>query len=63
MIRILKQGSKYFGLPVVLDEDEIENITRFAAEGFPVIIVNDLEDLDDLDKDDIEMIDPDEGGD
>lgn len=45
MIRITETGSSYYGFEFDDIESEAENIEQLANEGFPVIIVNDLEDL------------------
>jgi hypothetical protein len=62
MIRVQKASGKFFGIKVNIEsEDEIENIKTFTDEGTPIILVNDLADLEDLDIDpaDVEMIEPD----
>ena len=60
MIRIIKISDKYYGLEVdITTDEEIANIEQFVNEGNPVIIVNDLDELEfiyDLDKDDVEMV-------
>lgn len=59
MYRVIKQSGKYYALEVdIADDDEQENIDIFVNEGTPVILVNDLEDLDalDIDVDEVQII-------
>lgn len=58
MIRIVKTGYKLLGLDIDNIEEDAEGITNFAEEGMPVILVNDLEDLwnIDIDPDDVKMV-------
>jgi len=53
---------KFYGIKVDIDSsDEIDNINTFTGDGTPVILVNDLEDLEDLDIDpkNVTMVEPD----
>ncbi len=59
MIRVIKQSGRYYGLTVDIDsEEEQENIELFTSEGTPVILVNDIEDLEeiDIDPNEVEMV-------
>jgi len=57
MIRIVKMSRKYYGIELSDDlEKEMEEIQTFVNEGNPVIIVNDLDDLDDFIYEDVEMV-------
>lgn len=55
MIRIVKMTGKYYGLKIKSIEDDMENIHDFTNEG-PIILVQDIEDLDQLDIDPTEVI-------
>lgn len=62
IIRFSTTG-KYYGIELSEDlEKEMEEIQTFVNEGTPVIIVNDLDDLDSLGiyPDEIEMIERDD---
>ena len=52
-------SGKYYATKVdITDENEQENIRVFLSEGTPVILVNDLEDLSelDIDVDEVEIV-------
>ena len=65
MIKLIKQGKKWYGTTVSTDsfeaEEEMESITRSVQEGFPVILIDDLADIGELvvcmEPDEVEMID------
>lgn len=61
MIRVIKQRGKYYGVEFESVEDEADNIQLFVEENTPVIIVNRLSDIDEMDlnftSSDIKMID------
>ena len=62
MIRVTKMTGKFYGIKVDINSsDEIDNINTFTGDGTPVILVNDLEDLEDLDIDpkNVTMVEPD----
>jgi len=47
MIRIMKLSSKYYGIEFDLDEsNHIDEIKEFVDQGDPILIVNDLEDVE-----------------
>ena len=62
MIRIVKMSGKYYGTEIKFgffnSDDEIEQIEEFVNEGTPVILVNELQDLESLgiDPDDVQMV-------
>lgn len=60
MIRVTKQYGKYYGVEFESVEDEVENIEYSVKDGFPVIIVENLSDIDKMDltftSQDIEMV-------
>lgn len=52
-------SGKWYGINSDLtDDDEIKNIEVFVSEGTPIILVNDLSDLEDLgiDASEVEMV-------
>ena len=50
MIRITCMRSGLYGFKIKDIEDELENIREFLSNGEPVILVNDLDDMDVLEK-------------
>lgn len=59
MIRIIKQNRKFYGLEVdISSNQEQDNIDALITDGTPVILVNEIKDVLELDinPDDIEMI-------
>jgi hypothetical protein len=58
MIRIVKLTGKYYGIELPSDdEDAMQEIRDFARQGDPVIIVEDIDDVEQLDiYDRVEMI-------
>lgn len=59
MIRILKMSGKYYGKHIDLNSSaEREDIDIFVNEGTPVILIEDISTLDDLDidPDDVQMV-------
>lgn len=59
MLRVMKMSGKWYGINSDLtDDDEIKNIEVFVSEGTPIILVNDLSDLEDLgiDASEVEMV-------
>lgn len=59
MIRITKMSEKFYGVKISTDDErEMEEIKIFAAEGSPIIMVHDLEDLVEIniDPSEVEMI-------
>lgn len=59
MIRIIKEGKKFYGVTISSLEDDIENIEIFVKDAIPVLIVETIGDVEDfgLDVEDIQMID------
>lgn len=57
MIRIVGM-TKMYGTTISSIEDDLDNIMEFVNNGEPVILVNDIEDLErlDIDPNDVEMI-------
>ena len=52
-------SGKFYGIESdIEDQDEIDNINEFVNTGVPIILVNDLDDLSDLDIDpsEVEMV-------
>lgn len=61
MIRIVKMSNKYYGIEIDSIEDDLENIKDFIDQGTPVILVNDLEDLEftyGISEDEIILVEP-----
>jgi len=63
MFRVTRMSGNYYAMKLADDasaiEDDAENIHQFASEGNPVIIVDELEELEDLGTDpgDVEVVD------
>jgi len=59
MIRVIKMSGQYYGVELTDDlEKEMDEIAIFIREGTPVIIVEELEDLEELEIDSevVEMV-------
>lgn len=57
MIRVVQLSGKYYGKKIFSIEDDLENIEIFVKEGTPVILVDDISDLENLDIfEEIEMV-------
>jgi len=62
MYRLVKMSDKWYGVEVSdlysLTDDELEDISIFVGEGTPVMLVDDLSDLENigLSADDIEVV-------
>lgn len=57
MIRVVQLSGKYYGKKIFSIEDDLENIEIFVNEGTPVILVDDISDLENLDIfEEIEMV-------
>ena len=58
MIRVTRIGGKWYGCELPSDEeDAMVEILTFARDGIPVVVIEDLQDMGDLDiYEDIEMV-------
>jgi len=60
MFRAVKEGRTWYALEIESLEDDIENIQEFVDSGQPVILVNEIDDLEQLLPDErISIIQPD----
>ena len=59
MYRVVKISNKYYGVEIDSVEDDMKNIESFIETGDPVILCDELDDLEifDIDMSEIKMID------
>jgi len=62
MLRVVRMSGKYYGFDMSdeSDREKMKQIEGFIDEGTPVILVNDLSDLESLDIDptEVKMVEP-----
>jgi hypothetical protein len=62
MLRVVRMSGKYYGFDMSdeSDREKMKQIEGFLDEGTPVILVNDLSDLESLDIDptEVKMVEP-----